>query len=106
VLASTFELSKRVPETILRAFTEVVPNLVCAGGFSSGNNIAARFTDPRTGEESLWYNFYEGGQGATTRADGNNGLYFWADSTLNQPIEVWEHKYPVLVETYVRANPG
>jgi N-methylhydantoinase B len=100
VLAATFELSKRVPETILKAFADVVPNLVGAGGYCSGNNIAARFTDPRTGEESLWYNFYEGGQGATTRNDGNSGLYFWADSTLNQPIEVWEHKYPVLVETY------
>jgi N-methylhydantoinase B len=99
-LAATFELSKRVPETILKAFAEIVPGRVCAGGFSSGNNIAARFTDPNTGEESLWYNFYEGGQGATASHDGNNGLYFWADSTLNQPIEIWEHKYPVLVERY------
>ena len=100
VLACTFEQAKRVPETILKAFAEVLPERVAAGGFSSGNNLAARFTDPATGEESLWYNFYEGGQGATSRHDGNAGLYFWADSTWNQPIEVWEHKYPVLVDTY------
>ena len=100
VLADTFELSKRVPEAILKAFADVLPDRVSAGCFCSGNNIAARFTDPATDEESLWYNFYEGGQGATSRHDGNSGLYYWADSTWNQPIEVWEHKYPVLVDKY------
>ena len=67
--------------------------------------MSARFIDPATGNESLWYNFYEGGQGATARADGNNALYFWAGTALNQPIEVWEHKYPVLVERYALV-PG
>ena len=90
----TFEISKRVPETIVKAFADALPERVSAGGFGSGNNMSARFIDPATGKESLWYNFYEGGQGATAHADGNNGLYFWAGTALNQPIEVWEHKYP------------
>ena len=100
VFACTFEISKRVPETIVRAFAKALPERVSAGGFGSGNNMSARFIDPQTGAESLWYNFYEGGQGATAHADGNNALYFWASTALNQPIEVWEHKYPVLVERY------
>ena len=100
VFGCTFEISKRVPETIVKAFAAVVPERVSAGGFGSGNNMAARFIDPATGQESLWYNFYEGRQGATAQDDGNSALYFWAGTALNQPIEVWEHKYPVLVERY------
>ena len=100
VFGCTFEISKRVPEAILKAFADTVPDRVGAGSFCSGNNLSARFIDPATGDESLWYNFYEGGQGATARGDGNSALYFWAGTALNQPIEVWEHKYPVLVERY------
>jgi N-methylhydantoinase B/oxoprolinase/acetone carboxylase alpha subunit len=100
VFGCTFEISKRVPEAILKAFAATIPERASAGSFCSGNNLSARFNDPATGDESLWYNFYEGGQGATARADGNNALYFWAGTALNQPIEVWEHKYPVLVERY------
>jgi N-methylhydantoinase B/oxoprolinase/acetone carboxylase alpha subunit len=55
---------------------------------------------PITGEERIWYNFYEGGQGSTAHQDGNNALYFWAGTATNQPIEVWEHKYAVVVERY------
>lgn len=105
VFGCTFEISKRIPETIVKAFAQSLPDRVSAGGFGSGNNMSARFLDPATGRESLWYNFYEGGQGATAQADGNNALYFWAGTALNQPIEVWEHKYPVLVERYALV-PG
>ena len=100
VFGCTFEISKRVPETILRAFANTLPERIAAGSFCSGNNLSARFIDPESGEESLWYNFYEGGHGATAAHDGNNALYFWAGTAVNQPIEVWEHKYPVLVERY------
>ena len=100
VYGCTFEMAKRVPETILKAFGTAIPERVGAGGFCSGNNLSARFIDPVTGAESLWYNFYEGGQGATGKNDGNNALYFWASTAHNQPIEIWEHRYPVLVERY------
>jgi N-methylhydantoinase B len=100
VYGCTFEMAKRVPETILKAFADRVPLRVAAGSFGSGNNLSARFRDPTTGDESVWYNYYEGGQGATAFGDGNDAVYFWAETSLNQPIEVWEHKYPVLVERY------
>ena len=100
VYGCTFEMAKRVPETILKAFAERVPSHVAAGSFGSGNNLSARFLDTSTGLESVWYNYYEGGQGATAFGDGNDAVYFWAETSLNQPIEVWEHKYPVLVERY------
>lgn len=100
VYGCTFEMAKRVPETILKAFAASAPERIGAGGFCSGNNLSARFLDPATAAESLWYNFYEGGQGATSGGDGNNALYFWASTAHNQPIEVWEHRYPVLIERY------
>ena len=107
VYGCTFEMAKRVPETILQAFAERVPTQVAAGSFGSGNNLSARFRDRATGAESVWYNYYEGGQGATAFGDGNDGVYFWAETSLNQPIEVWEHKYPVLVERYaLREGSG
>jgi len=107
VYGCTFEMAKRVPETILKAFADRVPEHVAAGSFGSGNNLSARFLDQATGMESVWYNYYEGGQGATAFGDGNDGVYFWAETSLNQPIEVWEHKYPVLVERYaLRAGSG
>ena len=107
VYGCTFEMAKRVPETILKAFADRVPAQVAAGSFGSGNNLSARFRDLATGAESVWYNYYEGGQGATAFGDGNDGVYFWAETSLNQPIEVWEHKYPVLVERYaLREGSG
>ena len=107
VYGCTFEMAKRVPETILRAFVDAVPGKVAAGSHASGNNLAGRFIDPATGLESAWYNYYEGGQGATASCDGNDAVYFWGETSHNQPIEVWEHKYPVLVERYsLREGSG
>jgi N-methylhydantoinase B len=100
VYGCTFEMAKRVPETILMAFGKAIPERVAAGSHASGNNLAGRFIDPATGEESAWYNYYEGGQGATAGGPGNDAVYFWGETSHNQPIEVWEHKYPVLVERY------
>jgi N-methylhydantoinase B/oxoprolinase/acetone carboxylase alpha subunit len=100
VFGCTFEMAKRVPETVLKAFADAVPDLVAAGGFCSGNNLSARAVSPTSDEERIWYNYYEGGQGSTARHDGNNALYFWAGTATNQPIEVWEHKYPVVVDRY------
>ncbi|WP_336800997.1 hydantoinase B/oxoprolinase family protein [Kaistia sp. MMO-174] len=100
VYGCTFEMAKRVPETILKAFADKVPERVAAGSHASGNNLAGRAVDPKTGEDLVWYNYYEGGQGATTAADGNDAVYFWGETSHNQPIEVWEHKYQVLVERY------
>ena len=57
VYGCTFELAKRIPETILKAFAKRIPERVAAGSHGSGNNIAGRFIDPRTGEESAWYNY-------------------------------------------------
>jgi N-methylhydantoinase B len=107
VFGCTFEIAKRIPETILKAFAAKVPRRVAAGSFGSGNNLSARFVDPRTGQESLWYVFYEGGQGATAEHDGNDAVYFWGGTALNQPVEVWEHRYPLLIERYaLRDDSG
>jgi N-methylhydantoinase B len=57
VYGCTFELAKRIPETILKAFANRIPERVAAGSHGSGNNIAGRFIDPRTDEESAWYNY-------------------------------------------------
>jgi N-methylhydantoinase B len=100
VYGCTFEMAKRVPETILKAFADRVPERVSAGSHASGNNLAGRARDPKTGEDVVWYNYYEGGQGATTGSDGNDAVYFWGETSHNQPIEVWEHKYQILVDRY------
>ncbi|MBH0238356.1 hydantoinase B/oxoprolinase family protein [Methylobrevis albus] len=100
VYGCTFEMAKRVPETILKAFANTIPERTGAGCHASGNNLAGRAIDPKTGEEAVWYNYYEGGQGATAAGIGNDAVYFWGETSMNQPIEVWEHKYPVLVDRY------
>ena len=107
VFGCTFEIAKRIPETILKAIATKMPERVAAASFGSGNNLSARFVDPATNEESLWYVFYEGGQGASAAGDGNDAVYFWGGTALNQPVEVWEHRYAVLVERYaLRENSG
>lgn len=100
VFGNTFEMSKRVGELMFRAFADAAPKRVAAGGFGSGNNLSARCVSADWAKEVMWYYFLEGGQGARQEADGNSAVYHWAGTPTNQPIEVWEHRYPVLFHRY------
>lgn len=100
VFGDTFEMSKRAGELMFRAFADAVPERVAAGGFSSGNNISARCVRDDGTDDTMWYYFQEGGQGARLRQDGNSAVYHWHGTPTNQPIEIWEHRYPVLFKKY------
>jgi N-methylhydantoinase B len=100
VLGAGYEVSKRVCEMVLRAVARSVPDRIAAGSYSSGNNIAARCVADDGDLEKTWYSFTEGGLGAWAEHDGNSGIFHWHSTMTNQPIEIWEQRYPVLFKKY------
>jgi len=100
VFGNTFEMSKRVGELMFRAMAVCTPDRVAAGGFCSGNNISARCVADDGVKENMWYYYLEGGMGARRQSDGTSAVYHWHGTPTNQPIEIWEHRYPVLYKRY------
>lgn len=110
VFGSTFDLGVRIFETVVHALASVLPERAIAGSFSSGANITGSGYRAETGEEFLWYHFGEGGLGARAGRDGNSATWHLMGNPRNQPIEVWEHRFPLRFERFGllpdSAGPG
>ena len=72
------------------------------------NNLSFGGSDPRrAGEPFAYYETIAGGTGGGQGHSGNNGTQSHMTNTLNTPIEVLEHVYPVRVHRYaLRKNSG
>jgi N-methylhydantoinase B len=72
------------------------------------NNLTFGGSDPRHGGEPFaYYETIAGGTGGTPGHPGNNGTHSHMTNTLNTPIEVIEHVYPVRVHLYaLRKGSG
>lgn len=101
--APTFSASAdpagRVAETVLRAFSKLVPDRVPAASYDTGNNVVAAGLDAKR-TPYLWYNFESGGCGAQAGRDGNSAEHHLMGNSKNESCEVWEARYPVEVASY------
>ena len=100
VAAGNVEMSQRITDTIFAALADAgVP--VPAQGQGTMNNIT--FGGPG-------WTFYEtlgGGQGASERGSGPNGVHVGMSNTLNTPIESLERAYPIRIDEYgLREDSG
>ena len=107
VAAGNLETSQRVVDVIYKALSAALPSKIPAASHGSMNNLMLGGVDPKLGRSWAFYETIGGGQGARPGSDGVSGVQVNMTNTLNTPIEVMEHYYPLLFESYhLREGTG
>lgn len=100
VAGGNLETSQRIVDTIYRALAGAIPDRIPAASHGSMNNLMMGGVHPQTGKSWAFYETIGGGSGGRPGADGVDGVHVNMTNTLNTPIEVMEHYYPVRFEAY------
>jgi N-methylhydantoinase B len=90
-------LGHYIPPLVFKALADVLPEEVCADSGSPIWTIYLRGRDAR-GNDAVETFFVNGGHGARAAKDGPSCLSF-PSNVSNTPIEILEHRMPVLVGT-------
>jgi N-methylhydantoinase B/oxoprolinase/acetone carboxylase alpha subunit len=98
------DLQPKLIDLLLAAFAKAVPDRVAAATGGSSSNLLFGGTHPDTGRYYSNYNFDGHGTGATAIKDGNDGEVTRHSNCRNTPIEVFEHRYPLLTKRYGLAR--
>jgi N-methylhydantoinase B len=110
VAGGNVETSQRITDTLLKALSRALPARIPAASQGTMNNLTlgGRDTRPeRGGAPFAYYETIAGGMGARPGADGESGIHTHMTNSLNTPIEVFEHAYPVRVRHYgIRRGSG
>jgi len=108
VAGGNVEMSTRIVDVTLKAFSSIIPERVCAACQGTMNNVTIGGTDPRTGKYFTYYETIAGGFGARYSKDGVDGIHSHMTNTLNTPVEVLESAYPLRIKKYelVRGSGG
>lgn len=110
VAGGNVETSQRITDTLLKALSRALPNRIPAASQGTMNNLTLGGRDTRPGRGSAPFAYYEtiaGGMGARPGLDGESGIHTHMTNSLNTPIEVFEHSYPVHVRRYgIRRGSG
>jgi N-methylhydantoinase B len=106
IVAGNHETSQRIVDSVMRAFSKVIPERVTAGGCGTAGLLifAGRHKDGR------WWTFYEthgGGEGAQRDRDGCSATRVHLSNMANTPAEFIEAEYPIeVVRSAVREGSG
>ena len=105
---STHEVTSRVMDVVIGALAGVVPNAVAGANYGSVNHTYMGGIDSRTGQTYVWYEYPDGGMGATAARDGANATHtILGGDTKDFAIERLEAEYPLLCESYeLRKDSG
>jgi N-methylhydantoinase B len=107
VAAGNLETSQRIVDAIYRALIDAMPDRLPAASHGSMNNLMMGGLLPATHEPWAFYETIGGGYGGRFGMDGVDGIQVNMTNTLNTPIEVIEHYYPLIFESYaLRAGSG
>ena len=108
VAGGNVETSQRIVDTLLRALARAIPSRIPAASQGTMNNLTFGGEDSRHGGAPFaYYETIAGGTGAGPGCDGRNATHSHMTNTLNTPVEVLEHVYPVRVHRYaVRHGSG
>jgi N-methylhydantoinase B len=108
VAGGNVETSTRIVDVTLKAFSNIIPQKVCAACQGTMNNVTIGGVDPRTGKYFTYYETIAGGFGARYEKDGVDGIHSHMTNTLNTPVEALESAYPLRVRRYelVRGSGG
>lgn len=98
VVGGNHETSQRIADAVFRAFADIVPERVTAGGPTTSGLIL--FGGRRA--DGAWTTLYEthgGGEGARVDRDGAPVIRVHMSNVMNTPAEVIEAEYPLMIET-------
>ena len=100
----------RIAYTIIAALAQCVPDRAFATDAGTHSNFLFGATDPRSGDYVVCYDFTCAAWGGRPFADGNEVINCINGNSRMVPIEVFEVRYPWLVEEYAlqpdTAGPG
>ncbi len=99
VAAGNVETSQRIVDVVFKALHKALPHMVPAASCGSMNNV---MLGGIRSDGTRW-TFYETigcGSGARPSMDGVDGVHTNMTNTMNTPIEVIEHEYPLQVVMY------
>jgi len=107
VSAGNVETSQRIVDTVLKALSKALPDIVPAASQGTMNNITIGGVNPETGETFTYYETIGGGCGASAKVDGESAIQSHMTNTLNTPVEAFEFQYPIMITQYrIRKNSG
>lgn len=110
VAGGNVETSQRITDTLLKALSQALPARIPAASQGTMNNLTLGGRDTRPGRGAAQFAYYEtiaGGMGARPGRDGESGIHTHMTNSLNTPVEVFEHAYPVRVRRYgIRRGSG
>jgi N-methylhydantoinase B len=99
IVAGNHETSQRVVDALFKAFARALPDRVVAGGITTGGVLV--LTGRRaSGQPFTLYEVHGGGEGAGSWRDGQSATRVHTANTMNTPVEVLEHEYPLEIERY------
>jgi len=108
VAGGNVETSQRIVDVLLLALARALPRRIPAASQGTMNNLTFGGADPR--RDAAPFAYYEtvaGGMGARPGCDGLAGIHTHMTNSLNSPIEVLEHEYPLRVRRYsLRRGSG
>ncbi len=90
----------RIADTVMGALALAVPARV--GAQCCGVPVGVSFggVDPRTGNNFVFYESYNGGMGGSQTTDGADAVSTGTSNAMNIPVESIEMDYPVRVSRY------
>ena len=107
VAGGNLETSQRIVDSIYRALIGAMPDKLPAASHGSMNNLMIGGVLPQTNEAWALYETIGGGYGGRLGLDGVDGVQVNMTNTMNTPIEVIEHYYPIIFESYaLRSGSG
>jgi N-methylhydantoinase B len=89
---------QRLTDTLVRAFSELYPDVATAGSFVGFSSLAASCSHPRTGNEVVIQDDLGGGHGAHAGGDGLDAVDTYLGNVQILPAEVCELQYPVRID--------
>ena len=101
------ETQPRIVFLVLGALSAAIPERVSASEGGTACNFLIGGTDPRRGEYYAHYHFEASGWGGRATKDGNDCQNHIIGNCRITPVEVFETRFPVLVESYaLRPDSG
>jgi N-methylhydantoinase B/oxoprolinase/acetone carboxylase alpha subunit len=104
VAGGNTETSPRLTDMVFGALQDAIPDRVVGSCGGTSSPFLFGGTDPRTGDLYAHFHFEGVGWGGRSHADGNDMVVTINGNCRNTPVEVFEHRYPLLTLRYGLAR--